>query len=465
MNAGGGYGFGGGGASYGGGGAGYGGGSGGAAAAGGGGGYSTGTGSAGWGAYGDQSMYSAWAAQAQSYASGGSGGGGYSQPAASQGVSVSVGGGGSKDLASTLQQMAYSGGGGGGGFGSRGGFGGGGGVAPKAGGGFDMSKYAAYQTNKRKMDERGGGGRDSYGGGRDSYSQDGDRYGGSRDRYGGGGDRFGDDREKRPRREPLKPREGREPELNLYIDKKFNYWNLPTKARVLLISNVPQAICQPDLLYNLFSFYGDVDRVKILRKKNNCALVEFTTATFACIARDHLDQASIKGERLVVTFSRFDRVRMPEEIGLPGDVNTKDFSGPEYQKFKRYWSEDMKKNNMRKIITPTSTIHISGLQAGTSPNDVKRLFENFGLCVAEVVGVAVKSKKKKDGEVIPLPPGSPRMFCYVQFASVEDGLVGLSQFGNSAGMRISFAKDNLETLKKNCIEKKLPLILGDQKAE
>eukprot|EP00092_Neocalanus_flemingeri_P031323 GFUD01034019.1.p1 GENE.GFUD01034019.1~~GFUD01034019.1.p1 ORF type:complete len:258 (-),score=75.84 GFUD01034019.1:148-921(-) len=251
-------------------------------------------------------------------------------------------------------------------------------------------------------------------------------------------------------------------EPNVYIDSKFNYWNLPTKARVLLISNVPQAICQPDLLYNLFSFYGDVERVKVLRNKNNCSLVEFSTATFACIAKDHLDQTCIRGEKLVVTFSRFDRVRMPEEIGLPGDVNTKDFSGPEYQKFRRYWSEELKKNNMRKIIIPTSTVHISGVQNGKSPNDVRRLFETFGLDVVDCVGVEVKSKKKKDGVVQPLPPTTPKMFCYVQFATVDDGLVGLSQFGNSAGMRISFAKDNLESLKKNCIEKKLPLIIGDQ---
>ena len=89
------------------------------------------------------------------------------------------------------------------------------------GGGFDMSKYAGYQTNKRKMDERGGG--------RDRY--------GDRDRDGEG--------EKRPKREPLKPRDGREPELNIYIDKRFNFWNLPTKARVLLISNVPQVREEP----------------------------------------------------------------------------------------------------------------------------------------------------------------------------------------------------------------------------
>ena len=55
------------------------------------------------------------------------------------------------------------------------------------------------------------------------------------------------------------------------------------------------------------------------------------------------------------------------------------------------------------------------------------------------------------------------MFCYVQFSSIDDAILGLANFGNSFGMRVSFAKDNIAVLKKNCIEKKLPLILGDQK--
>ena len=53
---------------------------------------------------------------------------------------------------------------------------------------------------------------------------------------------------------------------------------------------------------------------------------------------------------------------MPHEAGLPQDGNTKDFSGREYDKFKRYRNEDLKKNNMKKIIVPSSTIHISGIQ-------------------------------------------------------------------------------------------------------
>jgi len=387
-----------------------------------------------------QSAYASWASEASSY-TGGNSGGGYATSSSTQrnGTPMS----GERDLNSTLQAMASSGAS----FthGGRGGFGGGfSGSRPKSSG-FDMSKYAGYQTNKRKYEDRNSG------------------WGGFGDR--GRGGRF--EREKRPRREPFKPREGREPELNLYIDRKFNFWNLPVKARVLLVSNVPQIICQPDLLYNLFSFYGDVERVKILRRKTNCALVEFTTSSFACIARDHLDQSLIRGELLVVTFSRFDRVRLPHEIGLPPDDNTQDFSGPEYQKLRRYWNEELKKNNMRKIISPTATMHISGVQPGKSPNDVKRLFENFGLSVVDCVGVNVKKKKRLDGEegLSTGVAGAGRMFCYVQFATVDDCIVGLSQFGNSAGMRISFAKDNLETLKQNCIEKNLPLVEGDQIAD
>ena len=213
-----------------------------------------------------------------------------------------------------------------------------------------MKKFAAYQTNKRRFD---GGGRD---GGPDAKR----------------------DRDDRPKRDKNKPREGREPELNIFIDKRFNVWNLPVKAKVLLVSNVPQVneclacslnvgfcyqvVCQPDLLYNIFSFYGDIERIKIIRRNNSCALIEFSTATFACIARDHLDQTQLAGQTLVVTFSKYDRVKMPHEAGFAPDANTKDFSGIEYAKFQRYRTEDLKKNNMRKIIHPTSTLHVSGLQ-------------------------------------------------------------------------------------------------------
>merc|ERR1711936_449251 len=89
------------------------------------------------------------------------------------------------------------------------------------------------------------------------------------------------------------------------IEKRFNIWNLPQKAKVLLVSNLPLTIAKPKALFYLFSFYGDIPRIKILPQKLNAALIEFSSATFACIARNHLDQLILMGQTLFVSFSKY----------------------------------------------------------------------------------------------------------------------------------------------------------------
>ena len=83
------------------------------------------------------------------------------------------------------------------------------------------------------------------------------------------------------------------------------------------------------MLYNVFSFYGDVERIRIIRKdeQNLKALVQFTTASHACMARDYLDQVTIRGAQLAVSFSRHNGVRTAREVGREEDGSTKDFSG------------------------------------------------------------------------------------------------------------------------------------------
>ncbi len=96
---------------------------------------------------------------------------------------------------------------------------------------------------------------------------------------------------------------------NVLTDKRFNFWNLPVKARVLLVSNLSMNVAQPQALFSFFSFYGDVVRVKILRVRLNVALVEFATATMAAIARDFTDGCVVSGKKIVVSFSKFDQVK------------------------------------------------------------------------------------------------------------------------------------------------------------
>ena len=82
-----------------------------------------------------------------------------------------------------------------------------------------MKKIATYQLNNKRRRDDGG-------------------FSGIQDHSSGVGGEGKRPRVERVRKE--KPREGREPPLNIFIDQKFNIWNLPVQAQVLLVSNISQ---------------------------------------------------------------------------------------------------------------------------------------------------------------------------------------------------------------------------------
>ena len=99
----------------------------------------------------------------------------------------------------------------------------------------------------------------------------------------------------------------------ILLDPRFNFFDLPSKAKVLLISNIPEGLADPPALFALLSVYGYVTRIKMLRKRTDAALAQFSTATMAAIARNHLDGLEIKDKTLAISVSRFEKVLMPGE--------------------------------------------------------------------------------------------------------------------------------------------------------
>ena len=228
------------------------------------------------------------------------------------------------------------------------------------------------------------------------------------------------------------------------IDKRFNFWNLPSTAKVLLVSNVPLEIAQPRAIFHLFSFYGDVNRVKILPHKLNVALVEFRTATMACIARNFLDQVQVKDHKLVVSFSKFGEIRMPENPSEAGF--TEDFRGPEFRVLQRYAKDEIMSVNLKRLCKPSSCLHINNMPQGFSADKVKQLFVNAGVSVLDII--AVRKKKERES-----PPNAPsRAMVFVQVKNQSDALIGMALLGGSAacpavpaGFRISFSETTVKT--------------------
>jgi len=225
------------------------------------------------------------------------------------------------------------------------------------------------------------------------------------------------------------------------------------KAKVLLISNLPEVLFSPDYLFNVLSFYGDVERIKVMKRKVNCALVQFTTATFAAITRDYLDGQEVEGCKLAVTFSRHNQVLLPNEPGYNVDGETKDFSSAEYTK--RYQTEQLKKMHMKKITKPSNILYLCGIKEKKSPNQIKALVEECGVRVSDCIGLNLASGKKGPDAQL------NKMYAYLQVESVDKSICAMAFLNYKNGMKLSFVSDSMESLKKSFADRKTEIMTGD----
>ena len=104
---------------------------------------------------------------------------------------------------------------------------------------------------------------------------------------------------------------------------------------VLLVSNIPPNLSNPESLYYAFEKFGTVQKVKILHNKRNTALIQMSQPEEAQKAIGEQEKLNRVGTDIYVNFSsKFREIRMPEpgsrfDEGLAKDF-TGDTSGPSF---------------------------------------------------------------------------------------------------------------------------------------
>merc|ERR1719436_68242 len=97
---------------------------------------------------------------------------------------------------------------------------------------------------------------------------------------------------------------------------------------VLLVSNIPHNLANPDSVFYAFEKFGTVERVKILHNKRNTALVQMSNPAEAKRAIQEQEKLNRVGTDIYVNFSsKFKEIRIPEPGSLYDDGLTKDFTG------------------------------------------------------------------------------------------------------------------------------------------
>ncbi len=69
---------------------------------------------------------------------------------------------------------------------------------------------------------------------------------------------------------------------------------------------------------------------------------------------------------------------MPEECNQADDGYTQDFTGPKYERLRRFGKADLMKANLKRVTKPTSCLHVANIPAHMSIADVRQHFEAQG---------------------------------------------------------------------------------------
>ncbi|CAA6667654.1 unnamed protein product [Spirodela intermedia] len=133
----------------------------------------------------------------------------------------------------------------------------------------------------------------------------------------------------------------------------------------ILVSNLNPDRIDEDKLFNLFSIYGNIVRIKLLRNKPDHALVQMGDGFQAELAVHFLKGAMLFGSRLEVNFSKHPSISAGPE--------TREYAGSSLNRFNRNAVK-----NYRYCCAPTRMIHLSALPPEVTEEEIAAHLEEHG---------------------------------------------------------------------------------------
>ncbi|PWA83959.1 polypyrimidine tract-binding protein 3 [Artemisia annua] len=133
----------------------------------------------------------------------------------------------------------------------------------------------------------------------------------------------------------------------------------------LLASSLNPDMIDEDKLFNLFSLYGNIARIKLLRNKPDHALIQMGDGFQAELAVHFLKGSTLFGKRLEVNYSKHPNITMGAE--------THEYLNSNLNRFNRNAAK-----NYRYCCSPTKMIHLSTLPQDVTEEDIVSHLEEHG---------------------------------------------------------------------------------------
>jgi polypyrimidine tract-binding protein 2 len=198
---------------------------------------------------------------------------------------------------------------------------------------------------------------------------------------------------------------------------------------VLLVSNLSEEKINCTALFNLFSSYGNVLRVKILHNKPDHALVQMGDYFQASTAMHYLKGLVLWDKQVDINFSKHSYISSTSSD--PADPSSADYTNSPLNRFKFTQGTEKAQQIYKNMSGPGSLLHVSNLPASSTAQSVADMFSPFGVNAASVKIFDISNKRQ----------------ALVQFDSIQHAAEALVTLHNSQvegrGLKISFSKNKL----------------------
>lgn len=198
---------------------------------------------------------------------------------------------------------------------------------------------------------------------------------------------------------------------------------------VLLVSNLNEEKVTCTALFNLFSSYGNVVRVKILHNKPDHALVQMGDYAQASTALHYLKGLVLWDKPMDINFSKHSYISSTSND--PNDPTSADYTNSPLNRFKFSQGSEKAQQIYKNMSGPGSLLHVSNLPATVTSQAVSDIFSPFGVTPSSVKIFDINNKHQ----------------ALVQFDTIQHAAEALVTLHNSQfegrGLKISFSKNKL----------------------
>eukprot|EP00002_Diphylleia_rotans_P030761 TRINITY_DN6355_c0_g1_i1.p1 TRINITY_DN6355_c0_g1~~TRINITY_DN6355_c0_g1_i1.p1 ORF type:complete len:470 (+),score=109.33 TRINITY_DN6355_c0_g1_i1:84-1493(+) len=153
----------------------------------------------------------------------------------------------------------------------------------------------------------------------------------------------------------------------------YNFRPTATNRAVLLVTNLDPERTTCDHLFNVFSNYGNIIRIKILHNKPDHALIQMAENNQAINAITYLKGVSLFNRIMEITLSKFQMIQTSVT-----ETNPKKFKDYSNNPLNRFSNAQAAQRNLKHICSPSNVLHVSNLAPGVEVGALKELLGRYG---------------------------------------------------------------------------------------